>query len=73
MKKLVGSNPVAQRFDNRASEKASEGGYCDAKFMESIRELIPSEIVSDIRQGVIEFIKINRNHLPMYYLPPAIK
>ena len=71
MKKLVGSNPVAERFNNRASEKALEGGYCDVKFMNSIRELIPGEIITDIRQGAIDFIRINRNHLPMYYLPPV--
>lgn len=45
MKKMVGTNPVAERFNNRATEKASEGGYCDSSFMNSIRELIPPEIV----------------------------
>jgi len=66
---LVASNPVAERFNNRAAEKASEGGYCESSFMKSIRELVPNEIVKEIREGTIDFIKINKNHLPMYYVP----
>jgi hypothetical protein len=69
MKKLVSSNPVAERFNNRAAERASEGGYCDSSFMKSIKDLLPAEIVKEVREGSIEFIKLNKNHLPMYHIP----
>ncbi len=49
MKKMVSSNPVAERFNNRAAERASEGGYCESSFMKSIKELLPAEIIKDIR------------------------
>ena len=63
----MASNPIAERFNNRAAEKASEGGYCESSFMKSIRELVPTDIVREIREGTIDFIKTNKNHLPMYY------
>lgn len=69
MKKLMSSNPVAERFNNRAAERASEGGYCDSSFMKAIKDLLPADIVKDVREGTIEFIKLNKNHLPMYYTP----
>ena len=37
MKKLVSSNPVAERLNNRAAERASEGGYCESSFMKAIK------------------------------------
>jgi hypothetical protein len=27
------------------------------------------EIVKEIREGAIDFIKLNKNHLPMYFIP----
>lgn len=69
MKKMVSSNPLAERLNNRAAERASEGGHCESSFMKSIKALIPSEIVRDLRQGSIDFLKLNQNHLPMYYVP----
>ena len=69
MKKMVSTNPVAERLNNRAAERASEGGYCESSFMKSIKELIPNDIIKDIRTGSIDFIKINNNHLPMYFIP----
>lgn len=69
MKKLMSSNPVAERFNNRAAERASEGGYCDSSFMKAIKDLLPADIVKEVREGSIEFIKLNKNHLPMYYTP----
>jgi hypothetical protein len=73
MKKMVSSNPVAERFNNRAAERASEGGYCESSFMKSIKELLPNEIVKEIREGTIDFIRLNKNHLPMYFVPKAQK
>jgi hypothetical protein len=66
---MVSSNPVAERLNNRAAERASEGGYCESSFMKAIKELIPSEITKEIRAGTIDFIKLNKNHLPMYFIP----
>jgi len=37
--------------------------------MKSIKELLPKDIVTEIRKGTIDFIEINKNHLPMYYVP----
>lgn len=37
--------------------------------MKSIKELLPTEIVKEIREGTIDFIKLNKNHLPMYFVP----
>ena len=37
--------------------------------MKAIKELIPHEITKDIRSGAIDFIKLNKNHLPMYFVP----
>jgi hypothetical protein len=37
--------------------------------MKAIKDLLPADIVKDVREGTIEFIKLNKNHLPMYYTP----
>lgn len=71
IKKMVASNPVAERLNNRAAQRASEGAYCESSFMKSIKDLIPNEIIQDIRLGTIDFIKLNKNHLPMYYIPAS--
>ena len=74
IKKSFSNSSVAERINNRAGEKASEGEYFNEKFMEEIKELIPSEIVEEIKEGTIAFIEQSRNHLPMYYIPKkAIK
>jgi hypothetical protein len=41
--------------------------------MKSIKELLPGDIVKEIREGTIDFIRMNKNHLPMYFVPKTQK
>lgn len=55
---------------NRASEKAVEGGSMDESFYNDIKSIIPQDLLRSIKDGTLEFISRNTNHLPVYYVPP---
>jgi hypothetical protein len=69
MKNEILSNPVAERVMNRATERASEGEWMDESFYNDIKSIIPQDLFKLIKEGTLEFISRNTNHLPVYYVP----
>ena len=51
MKKMVSTNLIAERLNNRAAKRVSEGGYYESRYKKAIKELIPMHIAKDIRSG----------------------
>ena len=41
------------------------------QFFKDIKTIIPEDLISLVREGTVEFIQKNTNHLPMYYLPKS--
>ena len=50
-----------------SSNKAEDGITRD--YMKELRKMMDQDTVKLIQQETLEFIKVNMNHLPMYYVP----
>ncbi|EAR95092.1 hypothetical protein TTHERM_00641200 (macronuclear) [Tetrahymena thermophila SB210] len=66
---MLQSENIQQILDE-AAKYAQGGGFLDPEFIEKIKAKISPEIISQIQQGTLDFIRENQNHLPMYYVPP---
>lgn len=45
------------------------GEGIDRKQFQDLRKLMDAKTVKMIEDETLEFIKVNMNHLPMYYIP----
>ncbi|CAD8112864.1 unnamed protein product [Paramecium primaurelia] len=62
-------NELIDQVLEKAQEYARDGRYMDENFFEEIKKLITRDIIENIQEGTIEFIRENQNHLPMYFIP----
>ncbi|KAM3135741.1 hypothetical protein pb186bvf_012138 [Paramecium bursaria] len=69
IKSDVIKNELTDQVLEKAQEYARDGKYMDDNFYEEIKKLITRDIVENIQDGTIEFLRENFNHLPMYYIP----
>lgn len=50
-------------------QQARDGRFLDEKYIEELKKKVPKDIIQEIKNGTVEFIRKNQNHLPMYYVP----
>ena len=50
-------------------EMTSNGEGIPRDAMNQLKEMLDKETVKLIQDETVEFIKVNLNHLPMYYIP----
>jgi|JI9StandDraft_1071089.scaffolds.fasta_scaffold1672929_1 hypothetical protein len=41
----------------------------EESFFNDIKSIIPGDLLKLIKEGTLEFISRNTNHLPVYYVP----
>ena len=49
--------------------KAKEGGFFEREVEKEVKKKVPKEVVAEVKQAMVEFLRTNQNHLPMYFVP----
>jgi len=50
-------------------EKAKDGGFLEREAEKKLKKEVPKEVVAEVKQAMVEFLRNNQNHLPMYFVP----
>ena len=53
----------------KAFEKTKNGEGLSRDFFNELKQMMDPKTVKMIEDETLEFIKVNMNHLPMYYIP----
>lgn len=67
-------NEIAQKGNvkellGKITEFAKTGGFLERKRMEEVSGKVHKDVVQEIKEAMVEFLRNNQNHLPMYFVP----
>ena len=62
-------NKIIGELLKKTGNIAKEGGFLERELLKEMKEKVPKEVIQEIKQATVEFLRNNQNHLPMYFVP----
>lgn len=69
VKNDMSQNGVIQELMRKVGGKAREGEFLERATVKDLKEKIPKTVIQEIKEAMVEFLRNNQNHLPMYFVP----